>query len=133
MRAVLFFGMRRETDCHSQFANWLRNDMEFSHGVRWVAGGGVRAPRPTEVYLRVRRGGALPLPRAGENPAPTDDMMVRGSGASGTPPPTGALIDGAEDAILGDYLQPVYRINAAVPCKKRGNAVRYMYWKIPYF
>ena len=54
-------------------------------------------------------------------------------GASGTPPPTGALIDGAEDAILGDYLQPVYRINAAVPCKKRGNAVRYIYWKILYF
>ena len=55
------------------------------------------------------------------------------SGASRTPPPTGALIDGAEDAILGDYLHSVYRINAAVPCKKRGNAVRYMYWKIPYF
>ena len=47
--------------------------------------------------------------------------------------PYGGLIDGAEDAILEDYLQSVYRINAAVPCKKRGNAVRYMYWNIPYF
>ena len=83
-----------------------------------------RADRGVRPYIETR---GMVQDRAGQNPAPTDDMMVRGSGASGTPPPTGALIDGAEDAILGDYLQPVYRINAAVPCKKRGNAVRYMY------
>ena len=82
------------TDCHSQCAHWLRNDMVF-HGVRGKAGrvvreadpyGGVTrsagerddvgivpygglhevrlngssgTPAPTEVYLAVRRGGAL--------------------------------------------------------------------------
>ena len=33
--------------------------------VRWLTGGGLRAARPTEAYFAVRRGGALPLPRAG--------------------------------------------------------------------
>ena len=32
--------------------------------VRWLTGGGLRAARPTEAYFAVRRGGALPLPRA---------------------------------------------------------------------
>ena len=39
--------------------------------VRWLTGGGLRAARPTEAYLAVRRGGALPLPRATARVAPT--------------------------------------------------------------
>ena len=39
-----------DTDCHDQFANWSRNDT-FS--------------RSAVGFFVVRRGGALPLPRAG--------------------------------------------------------------------
>ena len=39
--------------------------------VRWLTGGGLRAARPTEAYFAVRRGGALPLPRATARVAPT--------------------------------------------------------------
>ena len=35
-------------------------------------GGEVRAPRPTKGYHGVRRGGALPLPRATARVAPTE-------------------------------------------------------------
>ena len=37
----------------------------FLQGVRCNSGGRTGASAPTEVYLAVRRGGALPLPRAG--------------------------------------------------------------------
>ena len=47
-----------ETDCHSQFGNWLRNDRGFA--------------RTTVGSLIVRRGGALPLPRATTRVAPTE-------------------------------------------------------------
>ncbi len=47
-----------ETDCHSQFENWLRNDRGFA--------------RTTVGSLIVRRGGALPLPRATTRVAPTE-------------------------------------------------------------
>ena len=93
------------TDCHSQCAHWLRNDRVFARGavcggthgcrptlhyfveqgpcalpwVRWGIGGGVRAPRPTEAYLVVRRGGAL-LPTV----VPTDSRAL-------SCPPIGAL------------------------------------------
>ena len=40
--------------------------------VRWLTGGGLRAARPTEAYFAVRRGGALPLPRATARVAPTE-------------------------------------------------------------
>ena len=46
------------TDCHSQFENWLRNDRGFA--------------RTTVGSLIVRRGGALPLPRATAKVAPTE-------------------------------------------------------------
>ena len=50
-----------ETDCHSQFENWLRNDRGFA--------------RTTVGSLIVRRGGALPLPRATARVAPTEGYM----------------------------------------------------------
>ena len=40
--------------------------------VRWLTGGGLRAARPTEAYFAVRRGGALPLPRATARVTPTE-------------------------------------------------------------
>ena len=43
----------RDADCHDQFANWSRNDT-FS--------------RSAVGFFVVRRGGALPLPRAGKSP-----------------------------------------------------------------
>ena len=60
------------TDCHSQYAHWLRNDRAFAgvradRGVRPYGsmtgsaahiGGGVRAPRPTEALREVRRASA---------------------------------------------------------------------------
>ena len=46
------------TDCHSQCAHWLRNDRGFT--------------RTTVGSLIVRRGGALPLPRATARVAPTE-------------------------------------------------------------
>ena len=52
--------------------------------VRWLTGGGLRAARPTEAYLAVRRGGALPLPRATARVAPTEALQgVRQNGPSG--------------------------------------------------
>ncbi len=39
-----------EADCHSQFANWSRNDT--LQGARCVVGGGVRAPRPKVGYRK---------------------------------------------------------------------------------
>ena len=47
----------RRTDCHSQCAHWLRNDT-FS--------------RSAVGFFVVRRGGALPLPRATARVAPTE-------------------------------------------------------------
>ena len=41
-------------------------------GVRYGIGGPMWASAPTEVYLGVRRGGALPLPRATARVAPTE-------------------------------------------------------------
>ena len=43
--------------------------------VRWLTGGGLRAARPTEAYFAVRRGGALPLPRATARIAPTEALQ----------------------------------------------------------
>ena len=55
--------------------------------VRWLTGGGLRAARPTEAYFAVRRGGALPLPRATARVAPTKGLQgVRKSGRGRTPP-----------------------------------------------
>ena len=47
--------------------------------VRWLTGGGLRAARPTEVYFAVRRGGALPLPRAGKSTKRRQWRMQRGA------------------------------------------------------
>ena len=57
--------------------------------VRWLTGGGLRAARPTEAYFAVRRGGALPLPRATARVAPTKALQgVRSaSGGRGRTPP----------------------------------------------
>ena len=57
MRVGGFFG-DGETDCHGQFANWPRNDTGFA--------------RTTVGSPIVRRGGALPLPRATARVAPTE-------------------------------------------------------------
>ena len=43
--------------------------------VRWLSGGGLRAARPTDALLVVRRGGALPLPRATARVAPTEALQ----------------------------------------------------------
>ena len=52
--------------------------------VRWLTGGGLRAARPTEAYFAVRRGGALPLPRATARVAPTEGYkQYRGAGRCG--------------------------------------------------
>ena len=48
--------------------------------VRWLTGGGLRAARPTEAYFAVRRGGALPLPRATARVAPTEGYKECGAG-----------------------------------------------------
>ena len=79
----------RDADCHDQFANWSRNDMVFYRGCRarpvradrgvrpygqlggWY-GGPMWASAPTESYHGVRRGGALPRPRATARVAPTE-------------------------------------------------------------
>ena len=51
--------------------------------VRWLTGGGLRAARPTEAYFAVRRGGALPLPRATARVAPTKKPpLPKGRGTS---------------------------------------------------
>ncbi len=52
--------------------------------VRWLTGGGLRAARPTEAYFAVRRGGALPLPRATARVAPTEcNKKCGGAGRCG--------------------------------------------------
>ena len=136
--------MQKEYGLPRRFAP--RNDRAWWCGARRAAGCGERIERCRWQKKRDERVAAVKILSGRRKAAPkfwapqqdhpalrVHNKGRRTNGASGTPPPTGALIDGAEDAILGDYLQPVYRINAAVPCKKRGNAVRYMYWKIPYF
>ena len=65
------------TDCHSQFANWLRND-NFS--------------RSAVGFFAVRRGGALPLPRATARVAPTEGYKrVRYGGPMGAAFSTGSF------------------------------------------
>ena len=55
--------------------------------VRWLTGGGLRAARPTEAYFAVRRGGALPLPRATARVAPTEcNKKCSGAGRPGGRP-----------------------------------------------
>ena len=55
--------------------------------VRWLTGGGLRAARPTEAYFAVRRGGALPLPRATARVAPTEGYkQYRGRADVGSEP-----------------------------------------------
>ncbi len=39
-----------EADCHSQCANWLRNDRALQ-GVRWLVGGGTHGSRPTRIFV----------------------------------------------------------------------------------
>ena len=81
----------RSTDCHSQCAHWLRNDGLFARGTvghrdTWVPPYRAlfcRGGRPTlsarlGAFLVVRRGGALPLPRATARVAPTDGNKERG-------------------------------------------------------
>ena len=60
-----------DADCHSQCAHWLRNDT--LQVVRW--GGPMWGAAPTKAYLVVRRGGALPLPRATARVAPTKGLQ----------------------------------------------------------
>ena len=52
-------------------------------------GGEVRAPRPTKGYHGVRRGGALPLPRATARVAPTEGYKeCLAGGRTGASAPT---------------------------------------------
>ena len=81
----------RRADCHSQCAHWLRNDGLFARGTvgqrdTWVPPYRAlfcRGERPAlsarlGAFLVVRRGGALPLPRATARVAPTDGHKERG-------------------------------------------------------
>ena len=81
----------RSTDCHSQCAHWLRNDGLFARGTvgrrdTWVPpytaffcrGGRPALSARLGAFLVVRRGGALPLPRATARVAPTDGHKERG-------------------------------------------------------
>ena len=63
------------TDCHSQCAHWLRNDI-FLQGVRWLSAGGVE-PRPYAYYVGVCCGRT-------EASAPTgwQDVQSKPGGAS---------------------------------------------------
>ena len=73
-------------------------------GVRWLVGGGTHGSRPTEAYLVVRRGGALPLPRATARVAPTEGYKRCGGvknppvTASPCQPPLGKGAEGTGDA-----------------------------------
>ena len=59
-------------------------------GARKNPAGPSRTPPPTKAYLAVRRGGALPLPRATARVAPTEGLgLVRGH--YGLPQPVCAL------------------------------------------
>ena len=60
------------TDCHGQFENWPRNDRGFYMRCGGISGGRTGSSAPTEAYFAVRRGGALPLPRATARVAPTE-------------------------------------------------------------
>ena len=64
----------KDADCHDQFANWSRNDT--LQGMRCKSGGRTEASAPMEVLLVVRRGGALPLPRATARVAPTEGLPI---------------------------------------------------------
>ena len=81
----------RSADCHSQCAHWLRNDGLFARGTvgqrdTWVPpytaffcrGGRPALSARLGAFLVVRRGGALPLPRAPPRVAPTDGHKERG-------------------------------------------------------
>ena len=81
----------RSADCHSQCAHWLRNDGLFARGTAgqrdtWVPpyralfcrGGRPALSARLGAFLVVRRGGALPLPRATARVAPTDGHTERG-------------------------------------------------------
>ena len=76
------------TDCHSQCAHRLRNDREFYRG---CGGGTMWGAAPTEAYLVVRRGGALPLPRATARVAPTEGYKGCDGRATARVAPTKAL------------------------------------------
>ena len=67
-------GGRTESSAPTEMSEHLRR-AACPHAavmVRWLTGGGLRAARPTEAYFAVRRGGALPLPRATARVAPTE-------------------------------------------------------------
>ena len=109
------------TDCHSQCVHWLRNDTLQGVGrradvgigpygglqggamggrpqgspLRRVTGGAVcgpsGTPAPTKAYLVVRRGGALPLPRATARVAPTEGYRGCNGRATARVAPTEGL------------------------------------------
>ena len=70
-------GGRTESSAPTEMSEHLRR-AACPHAavmVRWLTGGGLRAARPTEAYFAVRRGGALPLPRATARVAPTEGLQ----------------------------------------------------------
>ena len=67
-------GGRTESSAPTEMSEHLRR-AACPHAavmVQWLTGGGLRAARPTEAHFAVRRGGALPLPRATARVAPTE-------------------------------------------------------------
>ena len=74
-------------NCHtSDIGHWIAMTGSFTWGAEAI-GGGVRTPRPTKGYHGVRRGGALPLPRATARVAPTEGVqVVRWAGRPQGPP-----------------------------------------------
>ena len=85
-------GGRTESSAPTEMSEHLRR-AACPHAavmVRWLTGGGLRAARPTEAYFAVRRGGALPLPRATARVAPTEGYKRRGEGI----PPLGKGAEG---------------------------------------
>ena len=82
------------TDCHSQCAHWLRNDMVFCKGC-----GGLPM---------VRRGGALPLPRATARVAPTEGLPIelrRGRRPRRPAPVTRGAVRRAKNKIAPGFCQ----------------------------
>ena len=82
-------GGRTESSAPTEMSEHLRR-AAYPHAavmVRWLTGGGLRAASPREAYFAVRRGGALPLPRATARVAPTEcNKKCGGAGRPGGRP-----------------------------------------------
>ena len=76
-------GRRERIATASDIGHWFRNDMGFTWSTVFIG----RHAAPTKGYHGVRRGGALPLPRATARVAPTEISEHLRRAASPTPRP----------------------------------------------